>query len=619
MNRLVRTLVIFLALIGLGFGVFRFTTFEYAYTPPNEKIVNKNQGSAKVQSISSDEEAGSDEQIQLGKQMFFEESFGNEVFFTDILGLFDGALTIPNISKAILRLKGEGTSNLKVEAAQSFQAGNRSIKKGELISTGLDVAKGSILPLGIKFVVDQGRVKAGVSCAACHATVDDNGKVLPGVPNSDVDVGLALAMGTNTAGYFTHTEMKSIKDFIIKTKENTENTQKISLPDKEKLEKYVDAELVKWPKGSNDTTIDFNNDPVQIPDSFTLGDHPYGWSGQGQIGPFTGLSAAINNAHGQNMDTLSQTEISEPVLNIDKELYIGTILQNAANKKFRYDPNSNQKPSKFFESVDPTPGNPGVNTLVKAVTFPKISFTTSTGMLPSSEGYKVWEQLNAISAYMNSLKTPQTGLERDDAVYAEGQRIFSRAGCITCHSGEYYTKNSLVKVEEIGTEPSRAGGFKKTELYFADPKLYSSETPVPIPKNPKVKKIPLSEQQRKSLELGWAHGKNKGAYKIPSLYGLYWSAPYLHDGGVAIGENFEVGIPNTLMKNKKADPYNSLQALIDSDIRKMVIQANQSAEETSTAHVSGIGHEFWVDESTGFTDAEQSALIHFLLRLTDQK
>ncbi|PFO06247.1 hypothetical protein COJ85_07875 [Bacillus sp. AFS076308] len=57
---------------------------------------------------------------------------------------------------------------------------------------------------------------------------------------------------------------------------------------KELIEEFTDAEVIKWPRGSNDTTIDFKNNPVQIPDSLTLRDHPYGWSGQGQIGPFKG-------------------------------------------------------------------------------------------------------------------------------------------------------------------------------------------------------------------------------------------------------------------------------------------------------------------------------------------
>ncbi|GAA3322206.1 hypothetical protein GCM10020331_041150 [Ectobacillus funiculus] len=102
------------------------------------------------------------------------------------------------------------------------------------------------------------------------------------------------------------------------------------------------------------------------------------------------------------------------------------------------------------------------------------------------------------------------------------------------------------------------------------------------------------------MKLGWAHGNSSGAYKVPSLYGLYWSAPYLHDAGVAVGSKNELGVSNTLMQGKKADAVNSLQALVDSKLRRQVIEENLSDNRLRTAHISGNGHEFWVDETTGF-------------------
>ncbi|MFC0477305.1 hypothetical protein ACFFHF_19075 [Robertmurraya beringensis] len=83
-------------------------------------------------------------------------------FFSDILGMFNGALTLGNIGKAILKLNGESTNNLQVEAYKDFSAGDFHIKKGDLIDTGLDVAKGAKTPVGIKVVFDEGRLKAGV-------------------------------------------------------------------------------------------------------------------------------------------------------------------------------------------------------------------------------------------------------------------------------------------------------------------------------------------------------------------------------------------------------------------------------------------------------------------------
>ncbi|WP_318503375.1 electron transport protein [Bacillus sp. T3] len=622
-----KSIIIVLVLIVGVIGATLFLSItepEFAYVPPDEKIKNhENSGIVKINQETNVQLENSEDAVQLGKKLFYQETFGNEVFFTDVLGLFNGTFTIPNITKAILKLKGNGTHNLKVEAAKTVKIGNRTIEKGELIETGLDVAKGAYAPVGVKFKYDDGRIKAGISCAVCHATVDKEGNVVQGIPNSDLNIGLTLALGTNTASYFTHTEMENLKNFIKDTKRvvTTSEGKSEALPDIEALEEYVDREIVKWPKGSNDTTIDFHNNPVQIPDAYTKGDHPYGWSGQGQIGPFKGISAAINNAHSQNMDAVSQTNISKPVLNIDKEVYLGTLLQNAANKKFRYDPKSGEKPTDFFAKVDPTPGVDGVNELIPSASFPKISFLTSIGLLSSSPGYRAWEQMNAVSAFMNSLHPMKTSLEIQKSQKDEGRRIFEQGGCISCHGGQYLTNNKLISPKVIGTNDSRAKAFKKTENYFDEPVMYDDQTPVPLPKNPIKHRIQMTKEQEEQLKLGWAHGDTGGAYKTPSLYGLYWSAPYLHDGGVAVGPNLltDLGVPGTYLKNNVPDSRNSLLALIDSKLRMKVIAENKKNEAVKSANVTGEGHEFWIDETTGFNQQQQQALIDYLLTVTDEK
>jgi hypothetical protein len=120
--------------------------------------------------------------LKLGRTSFYKETFGNEVFLTDILGLVDGALTIPNMTKAILKLKGQGTSNIQVELAETVTIGEKTFKKGDLIETGIDVPKGAYTPLGMPVKFSEGRVKVGVSCAACHATVDRETKTVKGHP-----------------------------------------------------------------------------------------------------------------------------------------------------------------------------------------------------------------------------------------------------------------------------------------------------------------------------------------------------------------------------------------------------------------------------------------------------
>lgn len=102
---------------------------------------------------------------------------------------------------------------------------------------------------------------------------------------------------------------------------------------------------------------------------------------------------------------------------------------------------------------------------------------------------------------------------------------------------------------------------------------------------------------------------------MPSLVGLYWSAPYLHDGGVAVGKSTasELGLPETVERNIMPDPANNLRALLDRDLRAQVVHANQSSLVLQRMNVEGIDHSYWVDRRSGFTEEEQHALVFYLL------
>jgi hypothetical protein len=222
--------------------------------------------------------------LRFGREMFYKETFGNEVFLTDILGVVDGPFNIRNILKAVAELRGRGTHNLRVELAEDITIGGKTYKKGQKIDTGLDVPKGAYAPLGLPVKYAGGKLKVGISCAACHATVDPQTKmVIEGAPNADLNAGLILAMATNSASYFMHTgqklsdrQVRGLQRYLKGVVRTTEGDE-VPLPDPEKLEAAVDADLAQWPPGSFDTTIDLENDPVQIPDAFTKGGHPYSW------------------------------------------------------------------------------------------------------------------------------------------------------------------------------------------------------------------------------------------------------------------------------------------------------------------------------------------------------
>ena len=558
--------------------------------------------------------------LQLGRQAFYQETFGNEVFLTDILGIVDGAFTIPSFMKAILELKGEGTDNLRVELAKDVKLGDKLLKKGTKVDTGIDVPRGAYAPLGMPVIFSEGRVKVGISCAACHATVDRKTKaVVEGAPNADLNAGLILALASNSTSYFTHAQIEDLNTYIKTLDRPVVNAQGRTayLPDPKAIEQAVDETFAKWTPGNFDSTIDMKANPAQIPDSFTRGDHPYGWSGFASVGPFKGLSVFNNNVHSQNSDALSQAEASESLFGIDKEVYLGTILQNAKNPNYRFDPKKGQKPSAFFASIDPTPEGPGVNEAVPSPGFPKLSLAAPDGVFVSSPGHAFWEQINGMSAWQNTLVPPRPAEKTKKQAIRQGREVFERAGCIRCHAGAAHTNNRVVTVQEIGTDPSRARAFKKTEKLFGEAYLYAPNTPVPVPKDARLLKVPQDVVDRDQIQIAFAHGRSAGGYKVPGLAGLSWTAPYLHDGGVAVGGNeaTQIGVPGTLEKGIRPDPENSLRALVDKKLREKVIAANRSSKELQDVHVQGIGHEFWVDATTGFTKKEQEALLKYLLSL----
>lgn len=643
MKNFPKVIVGLLFIVVAGFGILQLVHFDYGYIPAEDKIVayesNKRNSydlwgehitddqakelrkteegrqklSAKNGAIEIDEDL-----LELGRKTFYEETFGNEYFFTDVLGVLDGPITFGNITKAILALKGEGTSNLRVELAKDITLGDKTFKKGEKMDTGIDVAKGSLIPIGMPISVEDGRVRVGVSCAACHATVDpDTKKIIEGAPNQDFDVGLLLAMGTNSTAFFTHTDVQNIRQYMAETTRTVTNTEgkAEALPDIYQLEKAVDDNFVSWPKGSVDSTIDLESNPAQIPDSFTLKDHPYGWSGFSMAGPFKGLSVFSHNVHSQNTDSLSQAEISKPILGIDKEVYYGTILQNAANPDFRFDPNTEGKPSEFFKKIDPTPNAVGINELVVNPNFPKVSLAVPDGVIVSSPGYNFNEQINGAAAWQNTIQPPKPKKKFNQNKVSAGREVFEKANCISCHAGKEFSNHKIISVKTIKTEPSRAKALKKTERIFGEALYYSPDTPVPLPKDPTILKVPTDHLDPEQIKLAFAHGDSPGGYKVPSIIGLFWTAPYLHDGGVSVGPDLQndIGVPGTLRKGILPDPANSLRAMVDSSLRAKVIKENKNDAGLRKTHISGEGHEYWVDGTTGFSKEEQDSLIEYLL------
>jgi hypothetical protein len=555
--------------------------------------------------------------LRLGRESFYAETFGNEVFLTDVMGAMSGPLRFSRVAKALWQLGGQGTTNLRVELAEGATVGGRTFRAGELIDTGLDVPRGGYVPLGMKVTYAFGRLRMGLTCAACHSTVDAaTGRVVHGAPNADLNAGLLLALATNSAAFFPHAEVADPAALASSggPRVVTSADSSAPLPDPRALEDLVDATFLKWPQGNFDSMIDLVAAPAQIPTSFSRWNHPFAYSGPFAVGPFRGLSAQTNNVHALNSDALAHADASPVLFGMDTEVYLATLLHRAADPRFRYDPATGRKPSAFFATVDPTPGTPGVNRVVVLPTYPKSTPIAPDSLFNSNPGRPVWQQVNAMAAWQDTIVPPKAPMSFDPESAARGRQIFEKAGCARCHAGADLSNHAIVPAPEIGTEPARAKALKKTGKAFAEPVAYGFDTPVPVPRGAKTLKIPL-DVDREQLKLAFAHGDSPGGYKVPSLVGLYWTAPYLHDGGVAAGRDprKQAGLSATILDGIRPDPAESLRAVVDKGLRERVVASNRASDALRAVHVTGAGHEYWVDESTGFGPGDQNDLIHYLL------
>jgi hypothetical protein len=118
------------------------------------------------------------------------------------------------------------------------------------------------------------------------------------------------------------------------------------------------------------------------------------------------------------------------------------------------------------------------------------------------------EQLYALALYLYSLPPPPNP-HRFDALAEQGQRVFARAGCTTCHTPPLYTNNRLTPVD----------GFV-----------------VPDAHRKKYDILGFSVGTDPGLALRTRRGT--GYYKVPSLKGVWYRGPFEHNGSVATLEDW---------------------------------------------------------------------------------
>ncbi|MCC5669422.1 hypothetical protein LC653_37715 [Nostoc sp. CHAB 5784] len=76
---------------------------------------------------------------------------------TDVVGALNGPINMITVGQAIAKLGGKHTTNLRITINEDVTIGIRTFKAGTLLSTGLDVPANSLVPLGMRASLTNGR------------------------------------------------------------------------------------------------------------------------------------------------------------------------------------------------------------------------------------------------------------------------------------------------------------------------------------------------------------------------------------------------------------------------------------------------------------------------------
>jgi hypothetical protein len=112
-------------------------------------------------------------------------------------------------------------------------------------------------------------------------------------------------------------------------------------------------------------------------------------------------------------------------------------------------------------------------------------------------------QLYALARYLYSLEPVPSPFTYDAATLARGEQVFIEEGCVTCHTPPLYTNNELTP----------ALGFIPPEDHYERYDIFD----ISVETDPG-----LARYTRRGT----------GYYKVPSLRGLWYRTPLLHDGSL---------------------------------------------------------------------------------------
>lgn len=543
----------------------------------------------------------------------------------------DGTATLLRdiLLTCLLRDK-EPTTNLEVTLTRDLQIGTKAIPAGTVMRTGLDVQAGNFTPVGF----DGG----AVSCAICHASVDVvTGREVVGRANTDLDIGLFLALSPNSAGAFikvNRSDFDPMDPRFPRTGRTIINSKgdSVTLPDPVAYEAAMDDFLLTMPKGTFDAGPDSRTSLVRVPDNFVFGEGGMGWDGGFNVGPFGGVTAFSSAVHSFELSMSSPFFSPESVLDLDPEVFLGMILQNAADPELRF-PDGVQ-PSVWLKEHYPAAER---ERLMELPTFPDPSLFSLNGLVFNPPGEHVLESANALAAFQSSLNVPPNRTPENfgallSGAVQRGGEVFLAAKCNECHVPPFFTDRTIHPADELGVNDVRGKGRNSLEGRLVAASLPAFDLVGPLPADPPMIDLPPAEGTTDNLHLPPGLIQMTGGYKTTALRGAYLNAPYLHDTGVAVHpdaivvnpdgsytilDESLIGVTHTRKIAEPVSAAHSMRALLDRDLRAICVANNHADPDMVRSNVEGVGHDFFVDPQAGFTYQEQTDLIAFLLALDD--
>ncbi|PSB26474.1 di-heme oxidoredictase family protein [Stenomitos frigidus] len=584
--------------------------------------------------------------IDQGEQIFFNRKIGDTFGLQGVLGFGQGLQRLlPEIQAGIQALQGQPTSNLVLTLQNDLTLGSRTFPAGTLIPTGLDVPGNAPFPLGLS-------PTGNLTCAICHVVVSPQGAILKGAPNNDLGAQILIALAPNTAAGFARLNFDPLDPkFKVKGTGKTimdSHGQTVQLPDPDVFEQAFDDAVLAVPYGNFESSPDRIDNTTGIPNVFTFKSGPYTAGGEFAVGPFAGASAISNGVHSSEINVVAAYQLAEQALGIDPEVYLGTILQNAAVPQLRLPDGAPVKPSEWLRQIAPNPKQaeledqfplPGAgeppNVRPSLLSYNGLFFSPDANKPNDSASGTFMFAANAMAAFQNSLVPPPNRstanqLALESGSVERGAKVFKQANCATCHIPPFFTDNQIHPLQEIKTNPARAQSRLGLKGLLVAPQMYSLNTPVPVPAGATVLDVPTEGIASSPTSLPNGLLPN-GGYKTTSLRGVYLSPPYLHDSGVAVRagaiavsqdqlsvtDPSGLGLTGTLSQSIPADAANSLRALVDRDLRRQVVAANKADPRLVFSNLDGTGHRFYVDRKAGYSMKDQTDLVNFLLALDD--